>query len=179
MQTEHNTTIPLCRTTVTQWHNPPICNMMPGAVCDGHRVDVGPLRQEVQWNHVSVMHVIRIDDVYMTPDAELAGVVDGAGTRWMDCCVYGDVTPTLGGFPAAFTMQDKLLSVPLAMRILSDTQKAAIPAVSGTESAHIQSAKDARCELQAYMTADPQRWQSKATWQTPCPHKPTSSRTSK
>ena len=67
---------------------PPIRNMMMGAVCDGQRV--------VQWKHVSVTDVIRIDDVYATPDPEAAGVVDGPSTKWMDGSVYADVTLTSG-----------------------------------------------------------------------------------
>ena len=52
-------------------------------------------------------------------------------------------------------MQDKLLWVSFTMRNLSEAQTAAIRAVPGMERAHIQSAKDARGELQAYVTADP------------------------
>ena len=70
--------------------------MMVGAVCDGQRVDVGTLPLGVRWKHVSVTDVIRIDDVYTTADAEPAGVVDLAGTKWMDSSVYADVTLTLG-----------------------------------------------------------------------------------
>ena len=75
---------------------PPIRNMILGAVPDGQRVDMGTLPQGVRWKHVSVTDVIRIDDVYTAPDAEPAGVVDGADTRWMDCSVYADVTLTSG-----------------------------------------------------------------------------------
>ena len=56
-------------------------------------------------------------------------------------------------------MQDKLLWASLTMRNLSDVQTTAVRAVPGMERAHIQSAKDAKGELQAYVTADPQRWQ--------------------
>ena len=119
----------------------PIRNLMPVAVCDGQEVDVGTLPQGVQWKHVSVADVIHIDDVYTTPDAEPAGVVDGAVTKWMDCSVCADVTLTSGApateFLAAFFMQDKLLWVSLTMRNLSDTQTAAIRAVPGMERAHI------------------------------------------
>ena len=107
--------------------------MMLGAGRDGQRVDVGPLPQGVRWKHVSVTDVIRIDEVYTTADAEPAGVVDGEGTKWMDSSVYADVTLTLGApatqVPAAFLMQDKLLSVSLMMRNLSEAQTAAIRAV--------------------------------------------------
>ena len=133
--------------------------MMMGAVRDGQRVDVGMLPQGVQWKHVSVTDVIHIDDVYTTAEAEPAGVVDGAGTKWMDNSVYADVTLTSGALAievlAAFLMQDKLLWVSLTMRNLSEAQTAAIHAVRGMERAHIQSAKDARGELEAYMMADP------------------------
>ena len=128
----------------------PFRNMMLGAVCDGQRVDVGALPQGVQWKHVSVTDVIRIDDAYTALDAEPAGVVDWAGTRWLDCSMYDDVTLTLGApapkVPAAFLMQDKLLWVLLTMRNLSDAQTATVRAVPGMERAHIQSAKEARGE---------------------------------
>ena len=45
------------------------------------------------------------------------------------------------------------------MRNLSDAQTAAMRAVPGMERSHIQSAKDARGELHAYVTTDPSRWQ--------------------
>ena len=96
---------------------------------------------------MSVTDVIRIDDVYTTAGAKPAGVVDGAGTKWMDSSVDAYVT------------QDKLLWVSLTTRNLSEAQTAVTHAVPGMERAHIQSAKDARGELQAYVTADPQRWQ--------------------
>ena len=61
--------------------------------------------------------------------------------------------------PAAFLMQDKLLWVSLIIRNLSDAQTAAVRIVAGMGRAHIPSAKDARSELWAYETANPQRWQ--------------------
>ena len=141
---------------------PPISNMMLGAVCDGQGVDVGTLPQGVRWKHMSVTDVIRIDDVYTAPDAEPVGVVDGAGTKWMDCSLYADVTLTPGApaieVPAAFLMQDKPLWASLTMRKLSEVQTAVIRGVPGMERAHIQSAKDAKGELKVYVTADPQRW---------------------
>ena len=75
---------------------PPIRNMMLGAVCDGQRVDVGTLPQRVRWKHVSVTDVVRIDDVYTAPNAEPAGVLDRSGTKWMECSVYASVTLTSG-----------------------------------------------------------------------------------
>ena len=137
--------------------------MMLGAVRDGKRVDVGTLPQGVRWKHVSVTDINRIDDVYTTADADPAGFVDGAGTKWMDRSVYADVTLTSRApateVPGAFLIQDKLLCVSLTMRNLSDAKTAAIRAVPGMERAHIQSAKDTRSELQTYGTADPPRWQ--------------------
>ena len=124
-------------------------------------MDVGTLPKGVRWKHVNVTDVIRIDDVYTTADTDLAGVVDGTGTKWMDSSVYADLTLTSGApateVPATFLMQDKLLWVSLTMRNLSNAQTAAIRAVAGMETAHIQfqSAKDARGELQAYVTANP------------------------
>ena len=142
---------------------PLIRNMMLGAVFDGQSVDVGTLPQGVQWKHVSVTDVIRIDDMYTALDAEPAGVVDGAGTRWMDYSVYADVTLTSGApttqVPTALHMHDKLLLVSLTMRNLSDAETAAVRAVRGMGRAHNQAARDARGELQAYVTADPHRWQ--------------------
>ena len=142
---------------------PDTADMMLGAVRDGQRVDVGALPQGVRWKHVSMTDVICIDDVYTTADADPAGVVDGACTKWMDSSVYTDVTPTSRApateVPAAFLMQDNLLWVSLTMKNLSEAQTAAIRAVPGMERAHIHSAKDARSELQTYVTADPQRWQ--------------------
>ena len=115
--------------------------MMLGAACDGERVDVGALPQGVQWKHVIVTDVLRIDDAYTAPDAKPAGVVDWAGTRWLECSKYDDVTLTLGApatkVPAAFLMQDKLLWVSLTMRNLSEAQTAAVRAVPGMETAHI------------------------------------------
>ena len=120
---------------------PPISNMMLGAVRDGQRVDVGTRPQGVRWKHPSVKDVIRIDDVYTTANADPAGVVDGAGTKWMDSSVYVDVTLTSAAptteVPTAFLVQDKLLWVSLTMRNLSDAQTAAIRAVPGMERAHI------------------------------------------
>ena len=120
---------------------PPIRHMMLGAVRDGQRVDVGTLPQGVRWKHVSVTDVIRIDDVYTTPDAEPAGVVDGAGTKWLGCPVSADVTLTSGApateVPAPFLTQDKLLWVSLTIRNLSDEQTAAMRAVPSMERAHI------------------------------------------
>ena len=126
-------------------------------------MDVGTLPQEVRWKHVSVTDVIRINDVYTTANADPAGVVDGAGTKWMDSSVYAGGTLTSRApateVPAVFLMQDKLLWVLLTMRNLSEAQTAALRAVPGMETAHIQSAKDARSELQTYATADPERGQ--------------------
>ena len=142
---------------------PPIRNMMLGAVRDIQRVDVGTLPQQVRWKPVSVTDVIRSDDVYTKADGELVALVDGAGTKWMDSSVYADVTLTSGApatkVLAAFLMQDKLLWVSRMMRYLSEVQTAAIRAVPGMGRAHIQSAKDTTGELQAYVTADPHRWQ--------------------
>ena len=123
---------------------PRIRNMLLGAVRDAQRVDVGTRAQGVGWKHVNVTDVIRIDDVYLTPDAEPAGVVDGAGTKWMDCSVYANVTlasaaPTTE-VPVAFLVQDKLLWVSLTMRNLSEAQTAAIRAVPSMGRAHIESA---------------------------------------
>ena len=140
----------------------PIRNMMLGALRDDQRVDVGTLPQGVQWKHASVTDVIRMDDVYTVPNAEPAGVVDRAGTKWMDCSVYADVTLISGApateVPAAFLMQDKLLWVSLMIRNLFDAQTAAICAMPGMPRAHIRLAKDASGELQAYVMADPHRW---------------------
>ena len=76
--------------------------------------------------------------------------------------MYADVTLTLGApetkVPAAFLVQDKLLWVFLTMRNLSEAQTAAIREVPSMGRAHIQLAKDARGELQEYVTADPRRW---------------------
>ena len=138
--------------TMAQHHvATPFRNMMLGVVRDGRRVDVGTLPQAVRWKHVSMRDVIRIDNVYTTADADPAGVVHGACTKWMDSSVYADVTLTSGApateVPAAFLMQDKLPWVSLMMRNLSDTQTEAIHTVRGMERANIQSAKDARGEL--------------------------------
>ena len=88
---------------------------------------------------------------YGVQDAEPAGAVDGAGTKWKDCSVCADVTVTSGApareVPVAFLMQDKLPWVSLMMRNLSDAQAAAVRTVLGMDRAHIQSAKDARGEL--------------------------------
>ena len=139
-----------------------IRNMMLAAVRDGQRLDVGTLPQGVRWKHVSVKDVIRLDDVYPTVDADPAGVVDGVGTKWIDSSVYSNLTLTSGApatqVLAAFLMQDKLLRVSLTMRNLSDAQMAAIHTVPGMERPHIQSIKDARSELQTYVTAH-RRWQ--------------------
>ena len=120
---------------------PPIRNMMLGAVRDGQKVDVETLPQGVRWKQVSVTDVIRTDKVCTSLDAEPVGAVDGAGTRWMDCSVYADVTPASGAptteVPAAFLMQDNLLWVSLTMRNLSDVQTGAMPADTGMERAHI------------------------------------------
>ena len=91
---------------------------------DGHRVDVGTLPQGVQRKHMSVSDVIHIDDVYTTATADPAGVVDGAGTKWIHSSAYDDVT-LMSGAPAsevraAFLMQDKLLWESLTMTNLSD-----------------------------------------------------------
>ena len=120
---------------------PPIRNMMLGAVRDGQRVDVGTLPQGVRWKHASVTGVIRVDSVCTTADADTAVVVDGVGSNRMDSSVYADMMLTSGPpateVLAAFLKQDKLLWVPLTIRNLSDAQTAAIRAVPGMERAHI------------------------------------------
>ena len=142
---------------------PPIRNMMLGAVRDGQWADVGMLPQGLRWKHVNVVDIIRIDDVYAVPDAEQDAATDGAGTKWKDCFVYINVTLSSGApvtdVPAAFLMQDKLLWVSFTMRSLSDAEVAALRTMPGMERAHVQSAKGARGEIQEYVVADPQRWQ--------------------
>ena len=98
----------------------------------------------------------------------------------MGSSVYADVTLTSGApsteVSAVFLMQDKFLWVLLMMRNLCEAQTAAIRAVPGMERAHIPSPKDARGELQAYVTANPQRWQEvKGDMANALPLKPTSS----
>ena len=137
--------------------------MMLRAIHNGQRVDVGMLPEGVRWKHVSATDVIRINDVYTTAEADPAGVVDGAGTKWVDSSVYAEVT-LASGAPATevlvvFFMQDKLFWMSLTTRNLSDAQTAAVRAVPGMEWAHIQSAKDASAQLQEYVAADPQWWQ--------------------
>ena len=142
---------------------PPIRNMMLGAVCDGQRVNVGTVPHGVRWKQVSMTDVIRMDDVYAAPDAKPAAAVDGAGMKWKDCSVCANVTLTSRApateVPAAFLMRAKLPWVSLMMKNLSDAQAAALRTVPGMGRTRIQSAKNARGELQEYVVANPQRCQ--------------------
>ena len=125
---------------------PPIRNMLLGPVRNGQLVDVAMLPLGEHLKHVGMVHIVRIDDVYVVPDASPENTVDGARTRWKEDGVYADVTLSSGApttdVPVPFLMRDKILLVSLTMKTLS-AQVPVARIIPGMERAHVGSAKEA------------------------------------
>ena len=129
---DQGTSVCLCKNHTMAARQPPIIGAFLSAREANHRVDLNTLPTDRRWKHIAVTDVIRVNDVYVSAQRDLAtaDLTDAKGAQWHDYGALADVTlatsATASRVRISFILQDQVLLSAWACKDIGEDQVATL-----------------------------------------------------